>query len=197
MTRGPIHIPGQVLSNVARSARLRGSGQRDEREMLAPGLVGDFELDPRAGAASDQHEWHGAGRSPWPSGARLEARSVTRGSSSEVDLVGSSRGERFVRSIGVVPAPPQRQLPDEVRPPEGNHDKPPRALALERPHQPLDDRDAAVFAHCAEAVADALSPAPATESFRCELHSPVRDEMARRRSGGGDRTSKEGPDGLR
>jgi hypothetical protein len=65
-------------------------------------------------------------------------------------------------------------------------DEPSRALVLERPHQALDDGDAAEFADRSEPLLDPLAPTPASELLGRELRSLVGNEMVWRDSGGAD-----------
>lgn len=83
-----------------------------------------------------------------------------------------------MRSPSVAPAAPQRQLAYEIDPPEGNENETTRAFALECPHDPLDDRDASVFADGSEAVSNAAAPAPTRETLGGELNAPVGDDVS-------------------
>jgi hypothetical protein len=114
----------------------------------------------------------------------------------EVDLVGSSRRECLVRPVTVVPNRPQRQLSHEGGTSKRHPDEPSRALVLERPHQALDDRDAAVLADRSEAVLNPATPAPSWEAYLRELRAPVGDEMVGSSACGRDGTVEEGTDAL-
>jgi len=85
-----------------------------------------------------------------------------------------------VRALGVVPRSPERQFSLELGTPEWDEHETANALALDRFHQTLDDRDTAVFAHGSEAVPDSTTAAPGFETLLGELHALVRNEMLRR-----------------
>ena len=162
---GPVFEDSETYA----ALRIATSGQ-----VPTTGGVAHVDLDADAGSSTNERMRSGTRRAPRPSRTRLVARSATRGPSMEVDLVGGSRGERLVRTIGVVPVPPERQLRDEVGAAERNEHETSRALALQGAHQPLDDRDAAVLADGTEAVLDAAAAAPALEALRGELRCPGR-----------------------
>src|SRR4030095_5146829 len=158
---------------------LRGFADGDDRQMPTTEGIADVDLQLNAGSAANERMRSGTRRAPRPTRTRFVARSATRGPSVFVDLVGSSRHVGLVRSLGVVPASPERQFRVELGTSEWNEDESPRALALQGSHQALDDRDTAVLAHGSETVTDPTTPAPGCEAVRCELHALVRDEMLR------------------
>src|SRR5712691_1673068 len=114
------------------AVELRGSGQGHEREMLATVGVAHFELDSGTRPPANESVRASARSSARPARARLKSWSATRWPSSEVELVGGSCAERFMRAVAVVPAAPQRQFPYEVGAPERDQHELPRAFGLER-----------------------------------------------------------------
>src|SRR5262249_8516748 len=155
---------------------------RDDGKVLAVGRVPDVEIDRNAWASTDERMRPGTRCPPRPSRARLEARRTACGSSMEVDLVGSSRVEGFVRALAIEPASPDRQFRDEGSSPERDEDQETRALRFERAHEPFDNRDAADLADSSEAVPDPATPTPAREALVRELRTLVGDQVPWRTS---------------
>src|SRR5437867_9880244 len=82
---------------------LRGVSDRDDRKVLALRGVSDVEIDASDGTSTDERMRSSTRRTTRPSRARFIPRRAARGSTMEVDLVGSSRREGLVRPLGVVP----------------------------------------------------------------------------------------------
>src|SRR5437867_4201673 len=114
--------------------------------MRAAGGVADLKIDSYTRTASDQCVRGHTPRSPEPARTRLEARSPASRPATVVDLVRGSHAQGFVGPMSVVPGEPNREFILKSGTAEGNHDEPSRALGLECPDQPLDDRDGAILA---------------------------------------------------
>src|SRR5262245_26569605 len=110
--------------------------------MPTTGGVTDVDLDTNTGTSTNERVWPGTRCPSRPARTRFVTRSAACRTKAVVDLVRSSRHKCFVRPLGVVPRAPEREFPFELIAPERNKHKTPGALALERPHQALDDRDA-------------------------------------------------------
>lgn len=102
-----------------------------------------------------------------------------------------------MRPVRVVPAAPKRQFARKLGPPERHEHQPSRELSLERPHQALDDRDAAVLADGAKAMTNPVTLTPVRKTAVDELRASVRDEMSRRSTGGADGAVEENLDRFR
>ena len=92
------------LTTTRSPSRLRDAPELDDRQVLALGVVADAQIDANTRPPSDEGAGSGTKRAPRPGGPRLEARCAARRPSSEVDLVGSSHREGFVRAVDIVPS---------------------------------------------------------------------------------------------
>src|SRR5712691_4994862 len=140
MTRPPAR---EAMDSTA--VELRGSGQRNEREMLAPVGVAHVKLDTGAWPSANDRMCASTRSSTRPVNARFESR----GSGTRAVAESRFRPEswpHFMRLVSVVPAASECQVPGELGAPEGNHNELPCAFSLEDAHQTLDDRDAAALA---------------------------------------------------
>jgi hypothetical protein len=79
-----------------------------------------------------------------------------------------------VGPVSVVPLDEQADLAAEGYSIQ-RHENSTQRLALHGPHEPLDDRDAAVLLDGPESLPDAVTAGPCSESFVCELRSLIRD----------------------
>jgi len=117
---------------------LRGAAHFDDREMPAPGLMADVESKADARATSDEDSRRRARRTPRPVAPRFIPRSPASGVNSLVELIGSSDGQRRVRSASVVPGHEGRDFSAEYRFAEGHEDLA-QSLDLEGPDEAFED----------------------------------------------------------
>jgi hypothetical protein len=170
---------------------LRGAFQGNERKVLTPFAPAHLEFKADTRMSADEGSRPSAWRSSRPAGSRLETRSATSRSATKVDLVWSVTGEGLMRTIAVVPRTPGRELGFDGGLSKRNQNKPPSALGLEGTNQSFHNSDAPVSTHCAEAMTDPSSAAPARERVCYELDAFVRDEMIGRVTGLGDDAGEE------
>lgn len=95
-----------------------------------------------------------------------------------------------MRPVAVVPSDEECQLPADPLSPERD-EKPPRAVVLQRPEEPLDDGDTAMLADGTVATLDSSTPTPASVASRCEHAFLITQEVARRRADVSDRATEE------
>src|SRR5436309_1815314 len=88
--------PCEMGGRVRREA-LRHFSDRDERKVPAPGGVLHVEIHASTGASTDERMRPGARRLPRQSRSRLVPRRSARGTPVEANLIGSPRGEGFMR----------------------------------------------------------------------------------------------------
>lgn len=149
-------------------AELRCALEGNDGQMLAPAAMVDAQFDLDAGPSTNECLRSSTRRSPRPPRPRFESRLPARGHRPGVRLFGRDPTEKRMRPFGVEPdAVPVEFSPERVAL-EGDQDRP-RALALQRPDEPLDDREAAEFPDRAEPLLDASTATPPrvrNESYR-------------------------------
>lgn len=111
--------------------------QCHDRQVSSAGVVGQFERQPSARAASSQGPRCRAGRPARPATAWLVAGSSTSGKSHVVDFVRCAIVQRRVRPKLIVPVGEQRQLLAKVGATQ-RHEEPARATVLECLDESLD-----------------------------------------------------------
>ena len=186
-------LPRRQLKAQRRS--LRGGFQFNDRKMLATRQVPDAEFESHTASPSHSGPRRTARRVPRPLPTRLESRRQAGGREIVVDLVRGLAVERFTGTVVVVPGRKQSQLAAEAIELVGDQ-QPSGALALDRPHQSLDDGNAAVLPDRTEALASLSPPAPSSEVLIGELAALVGDQMPRGAFGATDGSTEEGPDYL-
>ena len=95
----------------------------------------------------------------------------------EVDLIGGSGAERFVRAFAIVPVTPHRQFMSEGYTSKRYSDELSGALGLQGSNQPLNHGDASVPPNRPEPLADAVAPTPPPEGLGDELLAFVGDHV--------------------
>ncbi len=138
---------------------LRDPLEMKDGEVPAAPEEPQLHLDPTAWESQERGHGRCTRRPGRPSGPRLDPGLFVRRRSTEVDLVGCSALEVFVRALLVVPAQDQVQLAPEGLSAQGNHD-PPQPL-LQGPDEPF--QPAATSA--ARGACAASTPTPTTTSW--------------------------------
>ena len=95
----------------------------------------------------------------------------------EVDLIGGSGADRFVRAFAIVPVTPHRQFMSEGYTSKRYSDEPSGVLGLQGSNQPLNHGDASVPPNRPEPLADAVAPTPPPEGLGDELLAFVGDHV--------------------
>ena len=165
--------------------------QRGDGKARSPFQVPYLEREPRAGPPADRRLRSRTAGFARPSLPRRETRAALSRRPIEADLVGRRTRQPGVRALAVVPVGEERQLPPDAPPPDRRQPAP-HAFVLERADAALDERDAAVLADRAEALADPDATTAASERPRRELTSAVRDQVLRRPPCGPDHAGQEG-----
>ena len=165
--------------------------QGHNREVFAPVMERDFQLQPRARFAPHQGPRSGARRASGPTRSRLESRPPDGGILASITFVGRLATQPGMWSKGVVPLRDCNEFSPKALTPVRNQQQAGHQ-AFHRQDEPFDHGDAAVMAD--RAVArwfDSRALAPFAESVAVELGTTVADNVFRCRPGLCDRSSQE------
>jgi hypothetical protein len=142
-------------------------------------LVADLEFELGSGLTADESLRRCTSGSARPTLAGFEARRPNRSPTVVVNLVRDSTSEPGVRSVAVVPRDVERKLLLNRCDTERDHNKTPRALALDSSNPTLNHRQASVLPERPETVPNAPPVAPPPKSLSDELRALVGDENLR------------------
>ncbi len=168
-------LPGWRVAT-ARSPSSSGSPTYPDDGQMRPVIeTAEHQREPHAAFALHRRGRPRTSRVPRPQRARLVPGRFVRRWQTPVHFDRRASSQRGVRSMLVVPGRVAAELVTHRAQPE-RHDDLPRAFALHRPDEALDDRDAAVLPHRAVPRSDPLSAAPVLERPAEELLPLVRDD---------------------
>ena len=117
----------------------------------------------------------------------LEAWLPIDGPQVVVDLIWRATAERHVGTGFVVPSEIKLKLAAKLSVLKGHQEKTPRAFVLQGADEPLQNRQAAILSHGAEARPDALLVAAEFETVAPELAAFVAHDVLRRGTGSDER----------
>jgi len=148
----------------------------DDRQMLAAGVVADYEDNLLAGITVDGRYRRCTRSAGWPVWPHFDARHFLCGGAVVVHFVGRSADEKLVRPMLIVPVEMEGQFSPHVAASQWDDDSG-CALILERADESLDHSDATILSNGAKSRLDAFAFAPSFETVTPELRALVADDV--------------------